>query len=524
MKKKFLALASLAAIVAPIATVISCSSAAEKHDRRVKIILNRVAEESGPNKWVDDSINSRADAEWSKKVSTSASSALYGWGDNFADAAANAIKGVVNPNLYSLAEVKSDFAYLQKDHSVEIHNLITNFFLWSDSDVLGFMPRGIIDTGNFTGPKTTVIESPGGPKGMIDKDYDQSTLFLHSKWTSDYDLTSTTTSTKYVGMNVLPIIFNQAQYSFVPSKFLQTLPAVQKNAIITKAENSVNTLITKYTNEKAAATALPTTDATRAEKIKKAENYIKLYTDFLARYHAQVIGTELSEYVALKYLMGNLNLMPSEVFEVSSAAFTEINAVRKETLIDKEKALNHDVVLEGSSFGYEEIESSIMVNPNLLYKSKGVMVALNYLHKYIKGSLASSGGIKTELDDQSYTGNPGTVDTTLYYGARYNKMKYGLLEPLKEVFKTDNKFKTEFVNKTNVYIGSKDWNVGSISDIERRFFEENKVKYVEKPYGHDTRVFPDNAEYIKDVLKINDANFYSTVIPWFKVEVKEKTS
>lgn len=522
MKKKFLALASLAAIVAPLATVISCASAAEKHDRRVKIILNRRAEETGPNTWVDESVNSLSDAKWSEKVQTSASSSLYGWGENFADAHANAITGAVNPNLYSLAEIKHDFAYLQGDHAEAIHNLIKNYFLWTDSNVLGFMPRGIQDTGGFTGPKTAVIESPGGPKGMIDKDYDQFSLKLHSMWTSDYDLS--TTAQKFVGMNVLPIIFNQAQYSFVPSKFLQNLPAMQKTAIITKAENSINDLITKYTNEKNAANALPSTDSTKAEKIKKAEEQIKHYTDTLARYHKQVTGTTLSEYVALKYLIGDLNLKPSEVFEISSAAFTEINAARKETLIDKEKANHHDVVLEGSSFGYEEIESSIMINPNLLYKSKSVMVALNYLHKSIRGSLASSGGIKTQLDDQTYSGNPGIVDTTLYYSARYNKIKYGLLEPLKEVFKTDNRFKTEFVNKTNIYIGSKDWNVGTISNVERRFFEENKIKYKEKPYGHDTRVFPNKEEYIKDVLKINDTNFYNSVIPWFRVEVKEEKS
>lgn len=488
MKKKLIAgitmgVVGTAAIATPFIIFALNLNDENKLDERLKKQLNQQATVVGPNLWWDSMTDSRTEATWAKKVPTAASDSMFSWGKNSSEADMNRIRGVINPTSYSKEEIKKDFAFTHKDNSEYVHNFLENYFKWNDSNVLAYTPVGIQWNSHYpkNTPSIVVVESQGGPEGMVGEGYWKFTREFHKR------LTTNRPDALVSGLNVYPVIFNQSQYSFVPSQYIKDLDQVSRDALFAK--------------------------------VAANKNY--------AKYHKQFTDDAMSEYVALKFLVGNLDLKPSELFEVVSYGMTEINAIRKEALIDKIKTTNQKVVLEGSSFGHEEIMNSIMVQPSILDKVHSAMPALNYMHKWIRGSLVSSGGIKTEKDDKEYEGNPGEVDYSLYYATRYWKIKYGTLENYKQMFDKSsnatevakhpelNNFKTNFQSKVHIYLGNRDWNVGSLSNYEKSFYDANNIDYKISDAGHDTRAFPGRDEYVSKILGIKNDPTFTTREPLY---------
>ena len=101
--------------------------------------------------------------------------------------------------------------------------------------------------------------------------------------------------------------------------------------------------------------------------------------------------------------------------EESYIGFSVINILRKEALINYYKENGYKVNVSGFSFGFQENMISFIYEPSLLSKIDSAFLGLNYLHAPLKDSLRPTGGILTEKQKQTYTGNKRGFNNLLQY-------------------------------------------------------------------------------------------------------------
>ena len=145
---------------------------------------------------------------------------------------------------------------------------------------------------------------------------------------------------------------------------------------------------------------------------------------------------------------------------------------------------------------------SILLDNEILYKSKAVVLWGNYLRSAIEGSSSLNGGIITsqayanQKQDSSITWS----DSSIAFAVNYLKMKYGFINRLKDKFENDQKFKNEFLEKVHIYIGKNDKTIGSISNYEKEFYDKYHIDYHIKEGGHTPEIVDKGDDFWKNVL------------------------
>lgn len=439
MKKKSLIgkiLLSSLTFVAPF-VVYSCGSATKtSYDNfdYSKIDFNTY------NKWLDDEFNQTFTREFIDNLEkinydyTFDSSIRSEYINNAT------IKGNIPENRYSLSVIKNDLFFVEgiDNNAQYIHNFLEAYMKWNNSNVLAYKNPHYSENTKSSNSKRALIYSEGGPFGTLPNSMITSSNFP-SNWTYF--------NSKYqYGSNALPLFFNQPLYDFIPHKFLIGLPSSDLNSILS------NIVDTNLRN--------------------KTLNYINNGT--------------IKDYDTFRIMLGSFDLSSSQVFELVSESFAEISKLKRHALVENLISQNYAIYQMGLSYGYESIAQDVLLDNYILQNTEKFFLGRNYLNKFVKGSLRSSGGILTESMQEVATGNSTQISSIMFYSVGYYKLKYGLLNPYKELMKKNLNFTQGLQSKWIVRTGTTDFNVGRITPIEKDFYISNKINFAEFSGGHET--------------------------------------
>ena len=465
MKKLLLGLCSIGILIAPITIAVSCGRL-DLTDYDIDKI-NNIQDYTKSNKWIDAGMTRELEKRLAESKYSLGSSSQFSFHENTVDNKFK-IKHKLLKNDLIPENIKEEFKFTDYDDTSFIENFISIYSKWNESDVIGYHDDSIKMTNKNIHNKKIWIESNGGPYGYMKT---ENVSVEGSAWKIASYLTSKDTTLKNIGhktvfqSNVDVATFNQAQYGFNPSVILNT--------------------------------ADPTLQKILLDRIKGNKGY--------ANYENSLKSHSLSNYMAMKLMIGDIDLNLSRTLEILSESFMKISSVRKEYLIDHYKALGYNVILGGSSYGYEQNMSDIIINNDILSKVYSVSLGLNYLNKRLLGSLRASGGLLTRKMEGSHTfkGNNSTVDILLFFSTQYAKQKYGFITELNKIFLKPD-YKKIFNDKVSIFIGGKDYNVGVISKYEKEFLIRNHIKFsINENEGHTLLSYPNKQWFADNVFKEN---------------------
>ncbi|MCK5945814.1 MAG: hypothetical protein KAG04_00935 [Mycoplasmataceae bacterium] len=471
MKRINLTLLSTPLVIAPIA-IVSCTWFKDDTAARIKAEvkqINQMQDYTKPNKWMDGLFTSKEEEYLKSSKYDKGNTPGFTFSPNVVTNAFEKITKTIPATEYSDAILNKQFGFTEFNDTVYIKNFLSIYSKWTGSSVLGYHQKNITEgTGTFKNKKKIWIASHGGPLGFV-KDENISTegleweILRHITTPITWEGIKSPTAPNNSGVDMAT--FNQAQFGFVPSAFINGVSADVKKILL--------------------------------DRIKSNKNY--------AEYEKLLNDGTLNNYAAMKLMLGDVDLPVSRTLESISESMIEINSIRKELLIDYYKKLKYDVILGGTSYGYEEIMEEAMINQDIIEKSFSVSIGLNFLNKALKGSRRQSGGIVTPTMESAHTlkGNGGTVDQLLFFSTQYIKQKYGVLERLRKDFK-DTSYLKEFQDKVSIFLGGADFNVGVISNYESDFLKEMGITNTIKPgEGHTLNSFPGKKWFATNVFKEN---------------------
>lgn len=527
-------------LASPIAFLTVSCGGEKKVIETPTSLMEKEANDKEPNLWLDEKINEKTtdfydsfykSAPEKNEIDSFYDKSNFSWhegpfkwpnipGNRVAWWMRDAITKDINSSLYDETAISTKFNFFGNNHSKEVHNFIKNYFdLDPLGNILGFWAGEYEKNENYNEDERVIISSGFGYTST-DWGYLNWPFSLRSNTgiTTNVELENGPTfRTKRIYENDRMIIFNRSHFQFNPLNSL-TDP-FYKYGVIGNQECSFTSYDDFFADHKLKTDRI-------FENIKGQEGYTKYHDAFnissrkrlsVSLYRDKnepVPANGLNWFGSLKVLMGNLELKPSEVFEIASLSFAKIDAIKKELLINKLKAEGIKPFLLGERGDAAGDMLSFVLNPNILTDIEGVYSAGPALNKDIKNSKISDGRIKLsgEMEEINY----------FSYALEYARMKYGLIDVLEGEIKRSPTFKNDFMNKIKLFIEPKTESRGKAPNNELNFLKENGIKFNythQRFYGEDhfSKEF-----FLKNVMKIEDVNEYLNRKPKWKT--KERAS
>ena len=521
MKRTKKAIVSLS-LLTPIIATVSCGSSeaglSKKEQERIKEFneINENANKATSSVFMDESLNKKTEQQWledfePQKDAENIKSRVSGWDDAIRFAATNNRWNIVSqdyPNWVwgDISEsalepsLKSKVNFMQKDLSHEVSTFVLNYMslkTWT-RDVLASTIKTSSHHGRTleyttnssyagTDREISPVFSWGGP--LLGVNSEQLSTEVMREWISFTKGTKRDAPANEIyGMktNQISKYFEQPQYNFNPKALFLKLFGWRTDPSWFHSDRPHP----EYKDSPQVMSKL----IAYMDGLKSYKNY-SLY---------KRIATEgkINNYAALKLLSGNIDLKPSELFEVTSTGLAIISAQKKEILLDQSKQRQKDIVWVGGSYGNDELMQSILLDNEILYKSKAIVLWGNFLRSAIEGSSSLNGGIITSQDytNQKQETSITWSDSSIAFAVNYLKMKYGFINRLKDKFENDQKFKNEFLEKVHIYIGKNDKTIGSISNYEKEFYDKYHIDYHIKEGGHTPEIVDKGDDFWKNVL------------------------
>ena len=519
MRRTKKAIVSLS-LLTPIIATVSCGSSetglSKKEQERIKEFndINGNANKKSSSVFLDELLNNETEQQWLgdveiQKDTKNIKGAVSGWDnaikfprtDNVASRIwmgyPNHLWGDISENTLE-PSLESEVGFMQKDLSHEVSTFVLNFMSLEtptrdvltsaikDSRGNGQIAFSLNNSYGGSDKEIAPIFSWGGP--VLGLNSDVLSAEVMREWISFTKGTKTNSPFNELydmKTNQIARYFEQPQYNFNPKALFMKLFGWRTNPNWFHSDGPHP----KYIDSPQVMSKL----ITYIDEMKSYKNY-SLY---------KKIATEgkINNYAALKLMSGNIDLKPSELFEVTSTALAIISAQKKEILFEQWKQ-QRDIVWIGGSYGNDELMQSILLDNDILYKSKAVVLWGNFLRNAIEGSSSLSGGIVTSQDYNNQIKNSSIswTDSSISFAVNYIKMKYGFINRLKEKFESDQKFKNEFLSKVHIYIGKDDKTVGSISNYEKDFYDKYHIDYHIKDGGHTPDIVDKGDDFWKNVL------------------------
>lgn len=517
IKKAIVSLSLLTPIIATVSCGASESRALSKEElENIKQSkeINENANITTSSDFLDDDINKRTEEDWMfTQEEDQAAGKIYDWdsaqnNDSSSNRCDTVFWNFPHDVWGDISETKLEpalhrqVAFMEKDLSKDISTFVLNYMS------LNHIYRDILtNSGKTTTQGDTVFEykddrqayhgddkeiipifSWGGPLLSMDRNlYSFEALRIWRMLTQSEDRKAAVKSFYDKKINQVPRVFEQPQYNFHPkSTFL--------------SQFGWNTY-RHWDDDK-----VYTDDPNVMAKIRTYLDGLKNFKNY-PLYERAITSGNINGYTGLKLLTGNLDLTPSELFEVTSVGFAKISAQKKELV--NTIYPNKDIVWLGGSYGNNDVLQSILLDNDILYKSKAVVLWGNYLRSAIKGSASISGGIVTnnEMKAQEKDASAEWVESSIFHSVNFLKSKYGFINRLKEKFDSDSKFKEEFIKKVHFYIGNNDKIVGKISDYEKNFYDEYHIDYHFKNGGHSFGVVDKGNDFWKNIMRMKRPDF-----------------
>ena len=508
MKKIRKAIVSLS-LLTPVMVVVSCGGKqgpSKEELANIKDIkeINENANATTSSDFMDDIINSKTEEKWmfdSEEPDTKGEFLNWNSAQHYNDIWNTSNDetvqypgnkwGSISTNTFQ-STLRNQTNFMEKDLSHEISTFVRNYMsfmphnnLLSSSAHLSTQNSKHVFTyeknNSYNGSDKEIMPvfSWGGPLPSMNRLlYSFESMRWWRSLAYDVDVEGKIETFYDKKINQIPKIFEQPQYNFDPRElFFKKL-----------GWDEAFRYLHNYWDYKTFYRKL----IDHIETFKNYKNY--------PLYERAVKNHEISGYTALKILTGNLDLKPSELFEVTSAGLALISAQKKKMLEDMHP--NKDIVWVGGSYGNDDMMQSILLDNDILYKSKAVILWGNYLRSAIKNSYSYSGGIVTRqaFERQRQDADLGSEADSIFDCIEYTKMKYGFINRLKEKLENDQKFKEEFIKKVHIYIGNNDRVVGKLSDYEKNFYEKYHIDYHMKNGGHTFGIIDKGDAFWKNIM------------------------
>ena len=508
-------------LLSPIIATVSCGGTENKGPSKTELENIRQIKEINENAnitttsdFLEEEINKKTEEDWmfTQEVDQ-VSGRIYDWDsakknygtDNECDIVIpnfpNHLWGDISETTLEPA-LHKQVSFMKKDLSKEISTFVLNYMSLNDwtRDTLTNSGKTTvrgdtvfeykIDRQAYRGDDKEVIPifSWGGPLLSMNKNlHSFEVLRIWRMLTQPEDIYSEVKSLYDKKINHIPRVFEQPQYNFYPK--LTFLKKFGWNPFRHRDD------VEGYT-----------VDHDLMDKLRAHLDTLKGFKNY-SLYERAVMSGDISGYTALKLLTENIDLKPSELFEVISAGLAKISAQKKEIL--SEIYQNQDIVWVGGSYGNDDVLQSILLDNDILYKSKAVILWGNFLRNAIRGSNSTSGGIVTDIDfkTQKKDASAGWVEESIFHSVNILKSKYGFINRLKAKFESDSKFKEEFIKKVHIYIGNNDKIVGRISDYEKNFYDQYHIDYHFKDGGHDFDIIDKGNDFWKNIMHMERPNY-----------------
>ena len=425
----------------------------------------------------------------------------------------NAIKGDIDPVKYSKESLKNDFKFESSDLTNEIHAFIKNYLKFDfHSNILGFYEQeNWKNVGNQTKENALIMNSDGEHRNSFGNVYPGIHLF-DQKGLSNYQKSVNDKSNYF---NIRLIAFNQAMFHFNP--LYAVLDPFYKLGTFMNEDYQYNLKSDYITNHKNMMEQI-------FDRLKSNKNYNLYHNQFLHSYHPDAAQPfvdldwehfDLNWYGALKIMMENLDLKPSEVIEVVSSSFTKIDAMRKSMLVKKLNDLNMNVYIDGSSDDSDRDLESISLEPSILNNVKRIYIQAPIVSKALPqtGPVGWLGRYYGRGQDTSEFHDADSIK----YIRNYLRLKYGLIERLQYVI--DNSV-PNILGKVRIKIANSSDGYGYMTKYETDFYDNNKlnVKWVNS-YNEFTK-----EEYVSEVLGITDTNSFLSAKPSYTANSTRRTT
>ena len=529
--KKLIKFSLVPTIAIPSLAVISCGTPPEPLPIRVQ--WEQRAANHQPNMWVDGYINKYSDnmyaswtvpdhklklaegfrhenkAWWLPHKNSRKANVNWTYMLNYQ----NAIKGNINPAKYSRESLKKDFKFESKDLSNEIHAFIKNYIKFDfHSNILGYYAQeDWKNVGGQAKEDVIIMNSDGEHRNSPGNSLPGVHLF-DKKGLTNYEQSSNDNSNYF---NVRIISFNQAMFHFNP--VYAVLDPFYKIGTLMNEDYQYNLKSDYITNHKNMIEQI-------FSKLKLNKNYDLYHGQFLKSYHpddAQPFEDlklehlnltwphlDLTWYGALKIMMENLDLKPSEVFEVVSSGFAKINAIRKSMLVKKLNDSNMNVYIDGSTDSSDQDLESVILEPSILNNVNRIFMQSPKVSKALPQTWRSWSG----RYGKPWLGQSDLGEDSIEYIRNYLRLKYGSIERLQGLI--DNIGLDKFKKVRIRMLNSSNEN-GFMTKYEADFYDNNKLNVKWANYYKEMT----KEEYVSEVMGISDVAAFLNAKPSYTADL-----
>lgn len=472
--KKILKFGALITVIAPISLVVSCGSEETPKNNPPKINEREVNIEKSSNtleqnQWIDDQVNTKTDIEYIEHEESTTSEKYWDDGHSNSTYRRNGwtyYEKQLAPELYSKEIISRDFAFMNNNLTEEVHTFISNVFKYDqDMSILGLSPE-YTHMNNNAHTKTIMvfdeaIKGETGPRRLY-----MTTQFMTTNVSAGATQGKTNAETAY---------FKAPQVGFNPSFVTSNAKTIAGTDVLWNA-------------------------------VRGNKNY----ASYNAKYNIETYKD--NNYLALKLLAGNLDLSPSQLYEVVSASFMEISAIKKQEFVKLLAAKNYKVVLHGVDHGAMDNISTTLLKPSILDDVHSIYSAGESMHAAIDKEMEFSGKYSPNVVTQS---NDFAI-------IEYIKIKYGLLKRLDTALKNQS-FKQKFVNKTWMCFADKSIAERHITDFEKNFYTERGVKHLmiketrsslAEFFGPQIKYTPTQQQYVTNALREDASILDNPIYDW----------
>lgn len=497
--KKILKFGAILSIVAPMTFAVSCGNTKESthqqtpEEKRVALEENTLEAKrewlAEVNKnsatlekcnWIDGEINKNTDVDHIEHEARATSSSDWHTGSLLERSNLRKDWTIYDKKFttseYSKEVIQKDFAFMDKDLSTEIHAFINNVLKYYDfSSILAMNPNyARMNSNASTNEEKKIIIYSGADtisfKGAGTREYGRIQALTTN--THDYSIGK---------INAEVALFQKTHLWFNPWKIAESAKTAAGTDVLWDA-------------------------------VKNNKNYSAYNTKYNTDAYKE------NNYLAFKLLAGNIDLTPSELYEVVSASFMELDAIKMKELVKQLVSQSYKVILHGTHGGALNNISSVLLKPSIANDVHSIYGEHFSTHAAFKGSHNG----KDEYHLKGFYNN-SNEDTSGIMIDEYIRVKYGLLKRLDESLK-DNTFKTNLLEKTFFSFPSNNLERQFlITDFEMDFYKKNNIKHVinNEYKSNESHLFgdaygyaPSQQDYFRNIFREDLSKLDRPVYDW----------